>query len=59
MKRKEGKVEIYKDRKGEWRWRIIASNGRKLANSGEGYKRKRDCTRSLNFVLTKVWWWVA
>ena len=26
----------YKDNKGEWRWRLKASNGRIIADSGEG-----------------------
>jgi uncharacterized protein YegP (UPF0339 family) len=38
-------LHIYKDRKGEWRWTLYASNGRKLADSGEGYKREMTCAR--------------
>lgn len=26
-----------------WRWRLVASNGRKLANGGEGYAHVEDC----------------
>lgn len=29
----------------DWRWTLIASNGRKVANSGEGYRRHIDCQR--------------
>lgn len=32
--------EIYRDTAMEWRWRLVASNGRIVADSGEGYKRK-------------------
>jgi len=32
-------VEFYKDKKGEWRWRVVAKNGKIVADSGEGYKR--------------------
>lgn len=32
-----GKFEVYKDKKGEYRWRLKASNGRQIASSGEGY----------------------
>lgn len=39
------KFHIYRDRKGEYRWRLRARNGRIIATSGEGYKRKRDCMR--------------
>lgn len=35
------KFKIYKDQKGEWRWTLFASNGRKVADSAEGYKTKR------------------
>jgi hypothetical protein len=34
------KLEIYRDARREWRWRLKASNGRILADSGEGYRRK-------------------
>jgi uncharacterized protein YegP (UPF0339 family) len=27
----------YKDRAGEWRWQLVSSNGRIVADSGEGY----------------------
>ena len=39
------KIQIFKDKKGEWRWTMTARNGRKLATSGEGYKNKSHCTR--------------
>ena len=32
-----GKVQVYRDAAGEWRWRKIASNGQVIATSGEGY----------------------
>ncbi len=34
------KFHIYRDRKKEWRWRLKAGNGKIVADSGEGYKRK-------------------
>jgi uncharacterized protein len=37
------RLHIYKDKRGEWRWTLFAGNGKKLANSGEGYTRKRRC----------------
>lgn len=33
----------YKDNKDEWRWRLKASNGRIIADSGEGYSTEREC----------------
>lgn len=42
------KVEVYPsasifEEKREWRWRVKASNGRILADSGESYERKGRC----------------
>lgn len=35
--------EYYKDSKNEWRWRLKASNGRIIADSGEGYSSEQGC----------------
>lgn len=37
---KTTKFEVYKDKKGHFRWRLLSSNGEAVA-SGEGYKEKR------------------
>ena len=39
---------IYQDAGGEWRWRLVAANGRIVADSGEGYTRPRDAERAAN-----------
>lgn len=39
--------EIYKDTRGEWRWRLRARNGRIVADSAEGYASKRNVTRAV------------
>ena len=44
------KIDIYKDKAGEWRWRIIHANGNIMADSSEGYKNKADCVSSLDSV---------
>jgi uncharacterized protein YegP (UPF0339 family) len=44
------KFHIYKDYKGEWRWRLKAANGRVLADSGESYKTKDACRDGLVLV---------
>jgi uncharacterized protein YegP (UPF0339 family) len=36
---RKSKVEFFKDAAGEHRWRVWASNGRVIGESGEGYKR--------------------
>ncbi len=43
------KYEIYKDRRGEWRWRLRARNGEVIA-SGEGYRRRVDCVHSIRLI---------
>ncbi len=32
--------EIFEDNAGEWRWRLVSSNGEIIADSGEGYASK-------------------
>jgi uncharacterized protein YegP (UPF0339 family) len=34
---------VYKDVNGQWRWYLRATNGRRIATSGEGYYNKQDC----------------
>jgi len=42
--------EMYRDGSGEWRWRLFASNGRQIANGGEGYVKKSDCENGIRLV---------
>jgi uncharacterized protein YegP (UPF0339 family) len=44
------KFRIYKDTKGEYRWTLIASNGRKIADSGEGYTSKSNCEAAITSI---------
>jgi uncharacterized protein YegP (UPF0339 family) len=44
-----GKFEIYKDNKGEFRWRLRASNGEVIA-MGEGYTSKSGCKKGIESV---------
>jgi uncharacterized protein len=44
------KFELYKDTKGEFRWRLVASNGQMIANGGEGYKAKADAKAGIESV---------
>lgn len=37
------KWSIYKDSKGEWRWKRTAPNGNEVGASTEGYKNRVDC----------------
>ena len=42
-----GKLCVYRDAKREWRWNIRASNGKIVADSGEGYKRLDSLLKGL------------
>ncbi len=42
--------KIYRDARGEWRWRLVARNGRIIAEGGEGYVRRIDCERSVSHL---------
>ncbi len=43
------KFSIYKDKAGEWRWRLQAASNEIIA-SGEGYKNKSDCLHAIDLV---------
>ncbi len=42
--------EIYEDQAGEHRWRLIAGNGRIIADGGEGYTRKDGAIKAVDRV---------
>jgi uncharacterized protein len=44
------KFELFKDKRGEFRWRFISSNGKIIAMSSESYKAKADCQRGIELV---------
>ncbi|NMC59193.1 MAG: YegP family protein [Candidatus Methanofastidiosa archaeon] len=41
-----GKFEVYKDKSGEYRFRLKAGNGQVIATS-EGYKTKTSCMNGI------------
>lgn len=45
-----GKIELYQDERGEWRFRLKASNGQIVAVSSEGYSDRRDAERGIEIV---------
>ena len=47
---RRAKLEIYRDGRGEWRWRLRASNGRILADSSEGYRRRASVRKAVERV---------
>ena len=44
------KFEVYKDKAGEYRWRLVAPNGQSIAASGEGYSSKESCLEGIESV---------
>lgn len=48
---KKGRVEIFRDRKNEYRFRFIAVNGKVVCQS-EGYKRKSGVVKGIEAIQT-------
>ncbi|MGE5340957.1 MAG: YegP family protein [Candidatus Omnitrophota bacterium] len=47
---RKGRIEFFKDKKGEFRWHLKASNGKMIACCGEGYINREDCLNGLESV---------
>jgi len=45
--------EVYKS-KDSWRWRLLAKNGRIMADSGEAYQRPYNARRAIHQFLAKL-----
>ncbi|MFA5078746.1 MAG: YegP family protein [Dehalococcoidia bacterium] len=43
------KFELYKDKKGEYRWKLLATNGQVIA-VGEGYTSKTSAVKGIESV---------
>ncbi len=43
------KFHLYKDGKGEWRWRIKSRNGK--VPGEQGFSRKIDCVNSIRAII--------
>jgi len=44
------KIELFEDKRGEYRWRLISS-GRIIAESGEGYTKKASAKAGITSVV--------
>jgi len=44
------KFEIYADASGNYRWRLVASNGQTVASSGESFDSKSNARRAAENV---------
>jgi hypothetical protein len=45
-------IEFYTDNAGEWRWRLVASNGEIFESSHEGFASRESAERNLRLVQT-------
>lgn len=41
---------LYRDSRNEWRWTLYAANGRKIADSAEGYFNRVDAIHAIRLV---------
>jgi len=48
------KFIIYKDKSKQFRWKLVAKNGKIIADSGEGYTRKRSAIKGIRLVETSI-----
>jgi uncharacterized protein YegP (UPF0339 family) len=44
------KFQIFKDKRGGFRWRLRADNNEVIADSAEGYKSKASCKNGIELV---------
>ena len=48
------KFKVYEDSEGEHRWRLVASNGRIMATSAEGYDSKSNAERAIKSIAKEL-----
>ena len=51
--------EFFKDRHGEWRWRVRAKNGRIVAHGGEGYSRLANARKGCHAAALALSIWTG
>lgn len=47
-------LQVYRDVAGGYRWRLVATNRKVLADSGESYTRRRDAARAARGVIVAM-----
>jgi uncharacterized protein YegP (UPF0339 family) len=47
----EVSFQYFRDDNGQWRWRMRAANGKKIAECGEGYHNRQACEHGLSLVV--------
>lgn len=41
---------VFKNATGQWHWHLLASDGRVIAASGQGFKTKKECVAAIELV---------
>ena len=44
------RFDVYRDLRGKWHWKLLASNSKPIAISPKGYKSKWNCLYSLRLI---------
>jgi uncharacterized protein YegP (UPF0339 family) len=52
--RRSSRFEVYQDRAREWRWRLVTSRGRIIADCGEGYSTQAGCRAAVEALRIHV-----
>lgn len=50
MAKRKPRIEIFRDARFDWAWRVRSANGRIIGCSGEGYKNRSHCIRMAKTV---------
>jgi uncharacterized protein YegP (UPF0339 family) len=50
MPRARFKFIVFRDHAGQWRWRLVSSNGKVVADCGEGYRHRGDALRIVEAI---------
>jgi uncharacterized protein YegP (UPF0339 family) len=48
------KFKFYQDAGKQWRWRLVAENGRIVADSSEGYVTEHNARRAAQVVIREL-----
>lgn len=53
------KYEVYRDARFDWRWRLVAKNGKTVADGAEGYSTKSNCMRAVRRIKWLNGYWLV
>jgi len=51
-KEEVGRIEVYQDKKGDWRFRVVDEEDKSVAIGTVGFEKKEDVLKTLEFVKT-------